>query len=143
MRSLWFRFKVWHSISRTQPKIAKKLLNEVSEWKKNVLTELGKDTRPFIIGHSNYRWTQIPARDGITHGEIKRSGRAPNCSYFANWKSTDDKITWDCEVASTGIYEVSIHYALTSGNGWPLGEFFDRGYGFCAVCHEDLVGHNE
>ena len=103
-------------ISRTQPKIAKKLLNEVSEWKKNVLTELGKDTRPFIIGHSNYRWTQIPARDGITHGEIKRSGRAPNCSYFANWKSTDDKITWDCEVASTGIYEVSIHYALTSGN---------------------------
>ena len=28
-------------------------------------------------------------------------------------------------------------------NGWPLGEFFDRGYGFCAVYHEDLVGHNE
>jgi len=28
-------------------------------------------------------------------------------------------------------------------NGWPLGEFFDRGYGFCAVYHEDLVKHNE
>tara|TARA_B100000579_G_scaffold431561_1_gene446811 strand:- start:1060 stop:2310 length:1251 start_codon:yes stop_codon:yes gene_type:complete len=28
-------------------------------------------------------------------------------------------------------------------NGWPLGEFFDRGYGFCAVYHEDLVDHNE
>ena len=28
-------------------------------------------------------------------------------------------------------------------NGWPLGEFFDRGYGFCAVYHEDLVRHNE
>jgi hypothetical protein len=28
-------------------------------------------------------------------------------------------------------------------NGWPLGEFFDRGYGFCAVYHQDLVGHNE
>ncbi|MEC7637806.1 MAG: acetylxylan esterase [Verrucomicrobiota bacterium] len=28
-------------------------------------------------------------------------------------------------------------------NGWPLGEFFDRGYGFCAVYHEDLIGHNE
>ena len=28
-------------------------------------------------------------------------------------------------------------------NGWPLGDFFDRGYGFCAVYHEDLVDHNE
>ncbi len=28
-------------------------------------------------------------------------------------------------------------------NGWPLGDFFDRGYGFCAVYQQDLVGHNE
>ena len=28
-------------------------------------------------------------------------------------------------------------------NGWPLGEFFDRGYGFAAVYQQDLVGHNE
>jgi hypothetical protein len=28
-------------------------------------------------------------------------------------------------------------------NGWPLGEMFDRGYGFCAVYHQDLVRHNE
>ena len=28
-------------------------------------------------------------------------------------------------------------------NGWPLGEFFDRGYGFVAVYQQDLVGHNE
>ncbi|MCP4190117.1 MAG: acetylxylan esterase [Planctomycetaceae bacterium] len=28
-------------------------------------------------------------------------------------------------------------------NGWPLGEFFDRGYGFVAVYQQDLIGHNE
>ena len=28
-------------------------------------------------------------------------------------------------------------------NGWPLGEFFDRGYAFIAVYQQDLVGHNE
>ena len=28
-------------------------------------------------------------------------------------------------------------------NGWPLGDFFDRGYGFCAVYQQDLVRHNE
>jgi hypothetical protein len=28
-------------------------------------------------------------------------------------------------------------------NGWPLGMFFERGYGFVAVYQQDLVGHNE
>lgn len=28
-------------------------------------------------------------------------------------------------------------------NGWPIGEFFKRGYGFCAVYQQDLVKHNE
>lgn len=28
-------------------------------------------------------------------------------------------------------------------NGWPLGAFFDRGFGFVAVYQQDLVGHNE
>ena len=28
-------------------------------------------------------------------------------------------------------------------NGWPLGEFFDRGYAFCAVHHESMVRHND
>jgi len=28
-------------------------------------------------------------------------------------------------------------------NGWPLGDFFDRGYGFVAVYQQDLVRHNE
>ncbi len=28
-------------------------------------------------------------------------------------------------------------------NGWPIGEFFKRGYGFVAVYQQDLVGHNE
>lgn len=28
-------------------------------------------------------------------------------------------------------------------NGWPIGDFFKRGYGFVAVYQQDLVGHNE
>ncbi|MCA9185489.1 MAG: acetylxylan esterase, partial [Planctomycetales bacterium] len=28
-------------------------------------------------------------------------------------------------------------------NGWPLGEFFDRGYAFVAVYQQDLISHNE
>jgi len=28
-------------------------------------------------------------------------------------------------------------------NGWPIGQFFDRGYAFVVVYQQDLVGHNE
>ena len=103
-------------ISALRPKIRNQLLEEVSHWKETVLPELGKDERSFVIGHPNYRWTQVPARDGISHGAIKRSGRFPNCSYYENWKTTEDKITWNCEVGATGTYEVSIHYALKKGD---------------------------
>ena len=103
-------------ISALRPKIRNQLLEEVSNWKKTVLPELGKDERSFVVGHPNYRWTQVPARDGVSHGAIKRSGRFPNCSYYENWKTTEDKITWNCEVGATGTYEVSIHYALKKGD---------------------------
>ncbi len=103
-------------ISALRPKIRNQLLEEVSHLKETVLPELGKDERSFVIGHPNYRWTQVPARDGISHGAIKRSGRFPNCSYYENWKTTEDKITWNCEVGASGTYEVSIHYALKKGD---------------------------
>ena len=103
-------------ISALRPKIRNQLLEEVSHWKETVLPELGKDERSFVIGHPNYRWTQVPARDGVSHGAIKRSGRFPNCSYYENWKTTEDKITWNCEVGASGTYEVSIHYTLKKGD---------------------------
>ena len=77
----------------------------MEQWKKTVLTELGEDNRPFVIAHPDSEWTQIPARDGTAHGGIKRSNKFPNCSYFYNWTSLNDKITWLVEVGASGNYE--------------------------------------
>lgn len=76
-----------------------------------VLAELGEDDRPFVIGHPGAEFTQVPARDGIVHGGIKRSNKFPNDSYFRNWKSVDDKITWKAEIGASGRYEAEIFYA--------------------------------
>ena len=52
-----------------------------------------------------------PARDGVAQGPtIKRSASAPNSSYFVNWRSLDDTITWDVAVHTTGDYDVMIDY---------------------------------
>jgi hypothetical protein len=68
------------------------------------------DDRPYPVGYAAFPRTPLPARDGIAHGNARRSSGAPNSSYFVNWKTTDDRITWDVEVATTGTYEVVIDY---------------------------------
>ncbi len=75
-----------------------------------MLPGLKDDKRPFVIGHPGAPRTQIPARDGVASGGIERSNRFPNCSYFTNWKTPDDRITWDVELAASGEYAVDIYY---------------------------------
>ena len=98
------------NVASQHPTVSARLGNAVNDWKADVMSALQKEDRPFLIGHADYKCTQIPARDGTPHGSIKRSNRFPNCSFFTGWTSVDDKVTWDAEVAADGDYEVEIHY---------------------------------
>ena len=98
-------------ISAEHPQVAKRLTSAVQEWRDELLPGLTDDNRGFVIGHPDYRFTQIPARDGVAHGAIKRSNRFPNCSYFTNWVNADDTITWEAEVAADGTFDVELYYA--------------------------------
>ena len=74
------------------------------------------DNRPFYLGHPAMRFTQIPARDGKPHGGIERSNKYPNCSFFTNWKSVNDSISWNVEVPETGRFKVSLYYTCPLGD---------------------------
>ena len=100
-----------NDISQQKPDVAERLQTAIDRFKKNVKKDYGVDDRPFIIAHPDYRYTQIPARDGIAHGAIQRSNRWPNCSFFRNWVNVDDIITWGAEVGASGKYRVEIEYA--------------------------------
>lgn len=93
-----------------RPALANRMQQAIDEWKQELLPELESDDRPFVIGHPDYAFTQIPARDGKPTGAIVRSNRYPNCSYFTNWKTTDDTIVWDVEVPADGIFDVEVYY---------------------------------
>jgi len=99
-----------HDISKEQPEIAAKLMQAVINWKKEVLKGIEKDDRPFPVGYPEFPTTPLPARDGVPWGNVKRSAKAPNCSFFTNWISTEDKMTWDIEVVTGGNYEAVIYY---------------------------------
>ena len=98
-------------LSKKLPKIFNRLNEEIERYKTEILVELGVDERPFVIGHPDVLWTQIPARDAVANGGIKRSNIFPNCSYFLNWKDEKDFISWDVEVGKAGLYEVELWYA--------------------------------
>jgi len=98
-------------IANEQPTVLKTLSAAKEQFLKEVYTEKPiKDERPFPIGDPNFSFTQLPARDAQVHGNIKRSNRWPNCSFYSNWTSTEDKITWDTEVLTPGEYEVTLYY---------------------------------
>ena len=93
------------------PEVLDSLIKVKEKWESEVLTELPQeDQRTFDIGHPDFANTQIPARDGIAHGNIERSNRWPNCSYFTNWRGLEDKITWNAKVLESGLFEVEIYY---------------------------------
>ncbi len=114
------------NISNEKPEIAEKLSKAVSEWKRDVFsgnglasaggkkgkrnTTASADDRPYPVGYREFPMTPLPARDGVSHGGIRRSASAPNSSYFVNWKSTEDSVTWDVEVKTSGNYEAVIYY---------------------------------
>ncbi|MDA2925757.1 arylsulfatase [Acidobacteria bacterium AH-259-G07] len=97
-------------VSKEKQKVAARLSKAVARWKAELLPGLTDDNRPFPVGYPAFPSTPLPARDGVPHGNVQRSARAPNCSFFKNWVSSEDKITWDIEVANSGQYESVIYY---------------------------------
>ena len=98
-------------VSSANPEILKQFEAARQKWENEVLAELpNEDTRTFTIGHPDYPFTQVPARDGVSHGNIKRSSIHPNCSFYTNWTSMSDSITWEAEVLTDGNYQVEIYY---------------------------------
>lgn len=104
-----------HDLSRDEPEVARKLSDAVANWRRDVLSELKKEDRPFPVGRGPMP-TTLPARDGVPHGNVQRSAKAPNCSFFTHWTSPDDRITWDVDIGTTGRYEVVVHYTCAAAD---------------------------
>jgi len=102
-------------VSRTHPEIAARLDRLAKTHAKEMQAEFEKNrSRPFTVGYDPS--TLLPARDAVEHGTIKRSAKAPNNSFFTNWTSTEDSITWEVEVVNDADYEVVVRYTCAAGN---------------------------
>ncbi|TVZ14805.1 arylsulfatase [Maribacter sp. MAR_2009_72] len=87
------------------------LIAAKENWQEETMTlHKNNDKRAFTLGYPQAIYTQLSARDGIAHGAIIRSNQWPNDSFFTNWKSVNDSISWDVEVMEEGRFQVDLYY---------------------------------
>jgi arylsulfatase A-like enzyme len=104
-------------VSEVFPEIASELIQAKEQYHQElVATFPATDQRPFTVGHPEYGFTHLPARDAIAKGNIQRSNRWPNCSFYTNWTQQDDYIYWDVEIIESGFFEAVIYYTLEPEN---------------------------
>ncbi len=101
---------------KNKPAVKQALTAAVEAWRASVLAELDRSQRLFPIGHRSMKNTQLPARDAIATGQIQRSNRFPNDSYFTHWIDPADTISWPVDVVEAGRFQVQLYYCCDQAN---------------------------
>lgn len=104
------------NVAAAFPAVAQRLTAVAQNFRENVAKGYDQDERPFLIGHKDYRYTQLPARDAIGSGAIERSNKFPNCSFLRNWTKADEQIRFDAIVGASGRYQVELEYAIAAAD---------------------------
>lgn len=116
-----------NDISNENPNLANKFLEAKRKWENETITTTKQnDDRAFTLGYPKAIYTQLPARDGEAHGTIERSNRWPNDSFFTNWNSVNDSITWNVDVLEEGNFQVEMYYTCLSKD---LGSVVELSFG--------------
>ena len=105
-------------VAGDQAGVAQLHRSALEQWQKENPAKQPKerDSRPFVLGHADAVWTQLPARDATATGTIERSNRYPNCTFMQNWTDTQSTIEWDVEVPANGTFEVEMYYSCDAAD---------------------------
>jgi arylsulfatase A-like enzyme len=102
-------------VADRHPDLAAELLGRAKRHAEEMQTHFEANAnRPFTVGYGES--TTLPARDGVEHGTIQRSSKAPNNSFFTHWTRADDSITWNVDVGTSGDYEAVVYYTCAAGD---------------------------
>lgn len=135
--------KEWRTIRRPQilSLFSNLIYGRVPEPMSPITTtyQVVKEDKTFMDGKATRKDVKITFKNELGEADMLILVFVPNkatkpvpCFMKHSFNNTKSK---DFDASSTRPGKIK--------NGWPLGEFFDRGYGFVAVYQQDLVGHNE
>ena len=109
--------------SAAEPEVAAQLRALAAGWRAEVLEGATPRTEErFSVGYPAWPAAELPARDGLPQGGMQRSAKAPNSSYFTNWKTEADAATWAIDVHSAGRYEACVWYTCPATDAGSIVE---------------------
>jgi arylsulfatase A-like enzyme len=99
------------------PAEAARLREAADRWRRDVLEAVPRPAEErFPVGAAGAPLTELPARDGLPHGGVARGSPAPNASFFKNWTTVEDSITWTIDVLTPGRYEATLWYTCPAAD---------------------------
>ena len=101
-------------VNEKYPEVVNRLQQEQAVARAEIQAAPRSEQQPYPIGYSAQP-TWLPARDAHVTGDIRRSNRFPNSSYFENWVNQKDTIYWETDVKQAGVYEVELFYGCSKG----------------------------
>ena len=100
-----------HDVMKEYPEEGARLQSIADAWQHDVLDCMEQpEVERFPVGYTGAPLTELPARDGHGEGGVVQSGRAPNCSFFTEWKTTEGSLVWDVDVLNAGTYAAKVWY---------------------------------
>jgi arylsulfatase A-like enzyme len=100
-----------HDVIKKYPDEGARLQLIADAWQHDVLDCMEQpEVERFPVGYTGAPLTELPARDGHGEGGVVQSGRAPNCSFFTEWKTTEGLLVWDVDVLNAGTYAAKVWY---------------------------------
>ena len=97
-------------VTKRFPEEAQQLRRVVSDWREEIARDGAKPMPAIPVGHPDTKFTELPARDAVLHGGLRRSNQYPNDSFVTNWRSPGDSLTWDVDVVAVGRFAVDVYY---------------------------------
>ena len=98
-------------LNASEPAWVEKLASAREAWRQEIQSlHAAPGARPFPVGYREFPVTLLPARDGIPQGEVQRSSKHPNSSFFQNWTRLEDRIVWNVDIHTAGTYSFSLDY---------------------------------
>ena len=98
-----------NDLAESYPDLVKHFVSQASRHRDAMQQEFEKYAeRPFTVGYGDI--TILPARDGVSRGEISRSSKSPNNSFFERWTGLSGQVTWDIEVEQAGEFDAVLFY---------------------------------
>ena len=97
-------------ISAELPDVAAELAAAERDYRQAYVRE--EAPRPYTVGHAALPYTHLSAGEATASGEVPRSNRYPNSSYFLDWRDGRQPIAWPVEVVRGGDYRVTVYGAV-------------------------------